>query len=1398
MTNNEKVINIYGGYWKNDFNLLGGKRHMSKTIKRVVALILGVLLTVTALPMEHILVLAASANYVKSLPKEDKNWAYVGGEYFKSKNTGSIWIRGNAYNKTGFELNDKVDTTSSMYKEAYDTLQQNQDLKDVKICILYIPNCPYSKSFLPKYQMIAGEVQAKVLLIDVMTYQTASLLPFYNSVNQGVVSPTVLYIKKDGTLAGQTKVHSTADFVEILKEAGYDNAKDVTDASTDVYTSEQAYEEEVIKETNRQRIANGLLPLATYEPLNKAADTRVKELLELEKIAHQRPNGDYYNTVFQEFGVDSSKYYTGENIAAGAAYATPKSAVNGWMGSTGHRANILYSYFNLIGVGYYSTSDSSSTYGDYWIQLFMGNEYVEFESMTLSQQSISVAKGVPISDMNLVATLKFKGSDEVATLPIIDEMVIGYNKSQSGEQRVTVKYGDLTAELDITVGTVDPVQLTDDMVTLTQTQVEYDGTAKTPSVSVSNATGTYALLEGYSYAVEYSNNINAGTATLTVTGKGNYKGTVTKTFTIAPKDISGGSINGIQDTYEYTGKEITPAVSVTLGGKQLYETKDFTVEYANHKGTIQESSSYPATVTGTATITVTGKGNYTGTLTKTFGFTISDTFKYAAQVALVLDPTKYYNSIYDKMVNLYTNHHDTAYPNVLTMIQNVLTKADTALKTEDEPEGTGLNRIMTYNLYSVANERLVDFYRFYNEYELGIKADDIIKAPEVTTSVIKKDSVSLKGLENSLTEDSKEAQLSISDFTEDVAIDPKLYDVVNPVVLDIDLTIDGEKAKLDSPVTITMKIPDSLKDVDNLVVLHYKDGANKEPEELATFVNGDGTFSFVTSSFSPYVLTNKIEQYDVDQAGVVENDPNMSFGELQLPNAVEDKYVVAYRSAEKTISVSWKQVSGDNTWNVLGYMVSYSKHEDMSNAHTVEVGKYINSVTLEDVEPGEYYITVSTVASPLSSLWTVKAVNQSQRKKVKIPESDNNVTETPDVDDTTKPGDTTTKPDDTTTKPGDTTTKPNDTTTKPGDTTTKPNDTTTKPEESKPQYYSINWNKVENGTIQANTVRAKEGESVKVTVTANSGYELSLLKVVTTSNKELVVKTVSDTMYEFTMPNTDVTILAEFKETETSDDSNKDLQQVVVSPTENGSVSLNTTEAKVGERVTATISARVGYQLKSIRILNKNGEEVKILVSSSDRYVFEMPEGGVTIQVEFEKQIESSGQGNGQGGDQGGNQDDTQGGSQGENQQKPSKVEVIKAENGYIVVSKESANVGEEVTVTVQAKEGYELKSFYILDQFGKQIPIVSADNGRYVFEMPEGEVKIQAEFVEKIVVDNSQKVEDSSSADSSAQDNTDAQGNPVGTGDSTHIVLPVTMVIVSLCVILSFVFMKKKDHLRR
>jgi uncharacterized protein YkwD len=53
----------------------------------------------------------------------------------------------------------------------------------------------------------------------------------------------------------------------------------------------------------------------------------------------------------------------GENIAMG--YTTPEAVMNGWMNSSGHRANILSANFTLIGVGYVAS-------GNYWTQVFVG------------------------------------------------------------------------------------------------------------------------------------------------------------------------------------------------------------------------------------------------------------------------------------------------------------------------------------------------------------------------------------------------------------------------------------------------------------------------------------------------------------------------------------------------------------------------------------------------------------------------------------------------------------------------------------------------------------------------------------------------------------------------------------------------------------------------------------------------------------------------------------------------------------------------------------------------------------------------------------------------------------------------------------------------------------------
>ena len=100
---------------------------------------------------------------------------------------------------------------------------------------------------------------------------------------------------------------------------------------------------------------------------------------------------------------------------------------------------------------------------------------------------------------------------------------------------------------------------------------------------------------------------------MTVKGKGNYSGTVKCTFRINPLKLSTGKAALSATTLTYTGKALKPKVTVTVkvGTKTVTLTQgtDFTVKYANNKKP------------GTATVTITGKGNFTGTITLNFTIT---------------------------------------------------------------------------------------------------------------------------------------------------------------------------------------------------------------------------------------------------------------------------------------------------------------------------------------------------------------------------------------------------------------------------------------------------------------------------------------------------------------------------------------------------------------------------------------------------------------------------------------------------------------------------------------------------------------------------------------------------------------------------------------------------------
>lgn len=138
-------------------------------------------------------------------------------------------------------------------------------------------------------------------------------------------------------------------------------------------------------------------------------------------------------------------------------------------------------------------------------------------------------------------------------------------------------------------------------VSLSSSSYTYDGSAKKPGVTVTDANG--AKIASSNYSVAYSNNVKKGTATVTVTFKGNYSGTVKKTFKINPAKVSNVKLSST--SYTYNGKTKTPSVTVKDSkGRKLKNGTDYTVKYSSGRKNV-----------GRYAVKVTFKGNYTGSKT---------------------------------------------------------------------------------------------------------------------------------------------------------------------------------------------------------------------------------------------------------------------------------------------------------------------------------------------------------------------------------------------------------------------------------------------------------------------------------------------------------------------------------------------------------------------------------------------------------------------------------------------------------------------------------------------------------------------------------------------------------------------------------------------------------------
>ena len=239
--------------------------------------------------------------------------------------------------------------------------------------------------------------------------------------------------------------------------------------------------------------------------------------------------------------------------------------------------------------------------------------YTEGNVTQIAKQKITVnPKALTANMVQPIASRPYTGSAIEPTVTVnvgkktltagTDYTVIYKDNTNVGTAKVIVTgKGNYTGSVE-TKFNITAKALTANMVQPIASQ-PYTGSAIEPTVTVN--VGKKTLTAGTDYTVIYKDNTNVGTAKVIVTGKGNYTGSVEAKFNITAKALTASMVRDIA-AQTYTGSPIVPELTVKDGEIALSKDTDYTVKYQNNLNA------------GTATVTLTGKGNYSGSVNKDF------------------------------------------------------------------------------------------------------------------------------------------------------------------------------------------------------------------------------------------------------------------------------------------------------------------------------------------------------------------------------------------------------------------------------------------------------------------------------------------------------------------------------------------------------------------------------------------------------------------------------------------------------------------------------------------------------------------------------------------------------------------------------------------------------------
>ena len=201
---------------------------------------------------------------------------------------------------------------------------------------------------------------------------------------------------------------------------------------------------------------------------------------------------------------------------------------------------------------------------------------------------------------DLTYTLHYTGTDYDSTDAPIN----------AGDYTVTMTVGDKSVSTSFTISPKDISVVQSIQFSLAQTSFVYSGEAPELAVNaVDSSVGNYTMQEGTDYTVG-TVQVNAGSHKLTVTGMGNYTGSVELDYEITRAPIGAAVIAA--EAQVYTGEALEPAFTVTLNGKTLKHNVDFTYNWTNNVNV------------GEGKIVINGIGNYEGQAEGTFAIAMAD------------------------------------------------------------------------------------------------------------------------------------------------------------------------------------------------------------------------------------------------------------------------------------------------------------------------------------------------------------------------------------------------------------------------------------------------------------------------------------------------------------------------------------------------------------------------------------------------------------------------------------------------------------------------------------------------------------------------------------------------------------------------------------------------------